>query len=175
MDEHNYVQETEHAIMGFSGKNEFMSNFSLSVTRYFDGLYPSVEHAYQAAKSLTVAERIPFMIGGSYSPGKAKKEGQKLKKREDWEDIKYDVMLGLVFNKFHRRPELREKLLATGDKYLEETNHWGDNTWGRDYRGDIGKNWLGIILMRVRACLQPVLAHRVSWEHFQETPTLPGC
>lgn len=56
-------------------------------------------------------------------------------------------MLSLVRGKF-QWPNLQEKLLATGDAYLEEGNTWGDRIWGTvDGQGE---NRLGQILMQVR-------------------------
>ena len=45
-------------------------------------------------------------------------------------------------------PELREKLLATGDEELIEGNWWNDKFWGV-CKGE-GCNMLGLILMEVR-------------------------
>ena len=50
--------------------------------------------------------------------------------------------------KFTKHKDLKEKLLATGDAYLEETNHWHDTFWGV-CKGK-GQNHLGKILMEVR-------------------------
>jgi len=47
--------------------------------------------------------------------------------------------------------ELAKKFLATGDRYLEETNWWGDKVWGV-YRGQ-GHNLTGKVLMDIRARL----------------------
>ncbi len=55
-------------------------------------------------------------------------------------------------SKFTRHFDLREKLLATGDRKLVEGNTWGDTFWGV-CRGN-GKNHLGKILMKIRAELQ---------------------
>lgn len=68
--------------------------------------------------------------------------------RPDWEEVKYDVMYEIVKAKFIQNPDLKEKLLSTGDEYLVEGNHWGDRTWGQV--NGVGKNWLGKILMKVR-------------------------
>ena len=57
-------------------------------------------------------------------------------------------MSSIVFEKFYRNKELRKKLLETGDRYLEETNWWGDDFWG-GCNGE-GRNELGKILMKVR-------------------------
>jgi cytidine deaminase len=50
-------------------------------------------------------------------------------------------------------PELRRKLLATGDRELIEGNNWRDTTWGciRDKEGNWkGRNELGKLLMQIR-------------------------
>ena len=54
-------------------------------------------------------------------------------------------------------PELRDKLLATGDANLVEGNTWHDNYWGictcsKCINSPVvdGKNKLGTILMKVR-------------------------
>jgi hypothetical protein len=62
----------------------------------------------------------------------------------------FDIMAGLVFDKFHRNLELRQKLLDTAGKYLEETNNWGDSWWGVDVKKKQGRNHLGTILMATR-------------------------
>jgi ribA/ribD-fused uncharacterized protein len=85
------------------------------------------------------------------TPGKAKRAGRNLQLRHDWEKVKYDVMLDIVFAKFYQHPELAAKLLATGDAELIEGNWWNDTTWG--VCNGVGSNWLGRILMMVRARL----------------------
>lgn len=82
------------------------------------------------------------------SPAKAKNEGQSLQLREDWEDAKVRIMGEILMDKFTRNADLKEKLLSTGDKYLEESNWWNDTFWGV-YKSK-GENWLGKILMAVR-------------------------
>ena len=49
--------------------------------------------------------------------------------RDDWFDIRLPVMIDLLVKKF-KQPEYREKLLATGNKYLAEGNFWADTYWG---------------------------------------------
>ena len=57
-------------------------------------------------------------------------------------------MYEIVLAKFTQNPDLKEKLLATGDESLEEGNTWGDTIWGTV--DGVGENRLGKILMRVR-------------------------
>jgi predicted NAD-dependent protein-ADP-ribosyltransferase YbiA (DUF1768 family) len=59
-------------------------------------------------------------------------------------------MHDLVMQKFSI-PELSKMLLSTGNKYIEETNTWGDTYWG--VCNGVGENNLGKILMSIRHCL----------------------
>ncbi len=138
-------------IDSFKGTYEFLSNFYM-VDVEFDGFtYPSTEHAYQAAKSLN--EKAREAIRNADTCGRAKKMGQKVTLRKDWEDVKRSVMLGLLRKKFAHE-DLKAKLLATGTAELVEGNWWGDTYWGV-CKGK-GKNWLGRLLMQVRDELKPV-------------------
>ncbi len=68
--------------------------------------------------------------------------------RSDWEEVKDEIMYKVVTCKFTQNQDLKEKLLAAGDKTLIEGNTWNDRYWGV-CRGK-GQNKLGQILMRVR-------------------------
>ena len=57
--------------------------------------------------------------------------------------------------KFMTNPELKELLLATGQKQLINANHYGDAFWGTNEIGE-GENVLGVILMEFRESLRPV-------------------
>ena len=137
-------------INNFRGKYFFLSNYYESPIHQElpDGTiieYPTVEHAFQACKTLDIKERQ--RIAACATPGDAKYIGRHVKLRKDWNAIKTDVMLSLIRGKF-QWPDLQAKLLATGDAYLEEGNTWGDRIWGTvDGQGE---NRLGKILMQVR-------------------------
>ena len=133
----------------FDGKYAFLSNFSPSPIVFDCVTYPTVEHFFQALKSLNRDERRS--IAAAASPGKAKRMGRQVKLREDWEDIKLDVMREGLRLKF-KDPKLKAKLLATGDAYLEEGNTWHDTYWG--VCNGIGQNHLGLLLMEIREELQ---------------------
>jgi N-glycosidase YbiA len=137
-------------IDSFQGQYRFLSNF-WPATVEFEGLtYPDVEHAYQSAKTLDMAQRR--RIAALPTPAEAKHAGEALPLRPDWLSIKYNVMLECVRYKFTHHPELAKLLLATGNAYLEEGNTWHDEIWGV-YQGQ-GTNWLGKILMQVRSELR---------------------
>jgi predicted NAD-dependent protein-ADP-ribosyltransferase YbiA (DUF1768 family) len=84
--------------------------------------------------------------------GQAKKYGRKIKIRLDWKEKKLEIMMGIVALKFIQHPELMAKLMATGDIQIIEENTWGDRFWGV-CQGK-GHNYLGIILMSIRALNQ---------------------
>ena len=133
----------------FYGEYRWMSNFHYHTILYRGEQYDTNEHAYQAMKTLKIEERQ--MIRDAATPGKAKRLGRKITLRDDWDDMKLGIMLEITECKF-KDPELRKKLLATGDQKLVEGNIWGDTFWGV-CNGE-GKNYLGRILMAVRKSLK---------------------
>lgn len=139
----------------FDGKYAFLSNFAESKISFEGITYPTVEHAFQAAKTLDEEERL--YISSLATPGAAKKAGRKVCLRPDWEQVKYSVMEECVRKKFSI-PELRDKLIATGDEELVEGTYWHDNIWGNCYCPKCsaieGQNNLGKILMKVRKEIQ---------------------
>lgn len=132
------------AIEEFKGKYSFLSNFHRCHVFMDNKWYPSVENAYQAAKTYSMSERVVFETCTS---GKAKKLGRKLKLRSDWEQAKIPIMLNLLRSKFQDK-ELCRLLLATGNEELIEGNWWHDYFWGVCL--GVGENWLGKLLMQVR-------------------------
>ena len=133
-------------ILGFRGKYGFLSNMYM-IDIEIDGIvYKSSEHYYMAMKTTNDVYRQKIMDAPN-SP-KAKRIAAKIPLRTDWEEkYKNQTMLVALVNKF-RIPEMRDKLLATGNSYIEETNHWNDVYWGV-CNGE-GKNMLGKMLMFVR-------------------------
>jgi ribA/ribD-fused uncharacterized protein len=132
-------------IEGFFGEYRFLSNFHIAPIVWEGLTYPSTEHAYQAAKSLDVQERK--RIAALATPKEARRAGQKIKLRPDWDRVKLEIMTEITRLKY-QHPDLRERLLATGDSYLEETNWWRDRYWGTCE--GTGQNQLGKLLMRIR-------------------------
>lgn len=132
-------------IDSFNGEYYFLSNYYYSPI-VFEGIhYPTVEHAFQAAKTLNNNKRLE--IAKMRTPGQAKKAGRTISLRPDWEEVKFDVMKKCVKSKFEDY-DLRNRLLSTGDVELIEGNWWNDTVWG--VCNGIGQNNLGKILMEVR-------------------------
>ena len=136
-------------ISSFRGKYEFLSNFYPCFVHYEGVEYPTVEHAFQAAKVLDTDSRVTMSVCPSAKEAKAC--GRRLPLRKDWEQVKISVMKAIVKDKFTRNisvVDIQKLLLDTGDAYLEEGNSHGDRFWGT-VKGE-GQNWLGKILMEVR-------------------------
>jgi ribA/ribD-fused uncharacterized protein len=147
----------------FQGEYRFLSNFWMCPVFYEGKLYPSSEHAYQAAKTLREGQRE--YIRSAKTAGSAKRRGREITLRPDWDEVKVDVMRAILEEKFGldhlsvgyqtgkaHKQELAEKLLATGDAVLIEGNTWGDTFWGV-CKGS-GQNWLGFLLMEIRMLLR---------------------
>jgi len=129
----------------FKGKYYFLSNFYNAPVIYEDLLYLNNESAFQSAKAKDIERRKQFCC---IDPSTAKKKGRNVTLRHDWEKIKDQVMEDCVRDKFTRNPDLRRRLIETGDEELVEGNTWGDTYWGV-CRGR-GENMLGKILMKIR-------------------------
>lgn len=132
---------------------DFLSNFYAASVSYEGKLYPTVEHAYQASK--TIDPNIREFIRKAKDPGEAKRLGQGIAVRNDWEKVKVDIMRCLIKEKFSN-PFLMHRLLDTEDAQLVLNNKWNDKFWGV-CRG-AGENWLGKILMEVREELRKEMA-----------------
>lgn len=139
-------------IMEFRGDNRYLSNFFPASFVWNNTLWPNAEVAYQAAKATSAEDALSFM---SLTAGQAKRHGREIKIREDWDEVKFDLMRDIVRAKFVQNPELRDKLLATGTSHIEEGNNHNDRIWGVCPPGSSqGQNWLGKILMEIREDLR---------------------
>jgi ribA/ribD-fused uncharacterized protein len=140
----------------FTGPYFFLSNFSESPVEFEGDTYPTVEHAYAAAKTQDPNERERFRF--ATTPGEAKRIGRNVALRSGWDDMRVEVMRGLLEKKFALHNELALKLLSTGEAELVEGNTWGDRFWGV-CRGQ-GRNQLGQLLMHRRHELRREMSAR---------------
>lgn len=150
--DHKY-DDRDAPILGFKGHTKWLSNFWEASIR-FEGLtYPANENAYQANK-FPQADRVPFTI---CTPAEAKAMGIQKPMSEprlkDWTSgLRDKVMLRINLEKYIAHEDLRNRLLATGSAYLEETNTWEDDFWG--VCNGKGENMLGRILISIRRYLR---------------------
>lgn len=140
----------------FDGDFHFLSNFEMWSLKYKDMVFRSSEHAYQSEKSTSPGYRL--YVQNQLTAGSAKQLGRRAQLRPDWEEIKVGVMEAILKEKFSH-PELKRRLLATGDAVLIEGNWWHDNFWGnctceRRECQPPGENMLGQLLMKLRGELQ---------------------
>ena len=142
-------------ITKFSGEYHFLSNFypcKIIVGINKKRIFPSVEHLYQASKTKDKDRQEGIRIAPNASI--AKQSGRLVPLREDWEEIKEQVMENAVLAKFLQNEDLQKKLIDTKPFFLVEGNHWHDNFWGDCYcricKEIYGRNKLGKILMDIR-------------------------
>ena len=123
----------------------------------------TVEHLYQAVKAACPKDAARIMA--AETPGDAKKLARKIKKVDNWDDIKLHIMFNLLLYKFSFEKN-KQKLLATGDEELCEGNIWHDNFWGDCHCEHCinkpGANHLGKLLMKVRELKKLELTHTES-------------
>lgn len=137
--------EDDTRILGLFGKYRPLSNFHMEDVRVGGLIFKCSEAAYMAEKTDVDAEIQALTL---MSAGDAKRFGQRVTIRSNWDEVKFSAMLEVIRCKFTQCEYLRELLLSTGDKYIEETNWWKDRYWGVCDR--VGQNNLGKILMQVR-------------------------
>ena len=141
------ANEDEESITGFSGRWEALSNWFPATVVWSGKQYPSVEHAFQAAKAAAEPEQAEA-IRKAASPKEAHALGQQLSLPLTWERQRLKLMETLLRDKFRRDGALRERLLRTENKNLIANNKWGEGFWG--VSGGNGANNLGKLLMSLR-------------------------
>lgn len=142
----------ERVIDTFRRSYFFLSNMYETPIDYDGVLYPTAEHAFQAAKFED--KDIKATISKTRSAADVRRRGKTTRDiRSDWDTVKYDIMLDILRIKFSGY-ELAQKLKNTHPYQLVEGNTWHDNTWGfctcDKCKYVTHKNMLGILLMIVR-------------------------
>jgi ribA/ribD-fused uncharacterized protein len=146
-------------ICSFEDKNELMNGNPIqfkNMEQYF---------IYKKAKKFdpensTLIKAILQQV----TPKEIQKLGRSVKKfnEEEWNKVKLEIMYDGLKLKFGQNPELKQKLLETGNKILYEANKY-DDFWGigktveegikMEKEGEselFGKNQLGELLMALR-------------------------
>ena len=114
--------------------------------------WPTSEHYFQAQKFKDDAYCEKIRTANSPMIAARLGRSRKVPIRSEWESVKVEVMRHAVASKFAAHSELQALLLSTGDEKLIEAAD-RDDFWGCGASGH-GQNWLGRILMEVRASLQ---------------------
>lgn len=149
---------------GFRDEFFFLSNFYEAPTKMqlagVDGLFKTGEHLFQAQKTLFMrpeenkTEWVNRFIAAP-TPAKAKYVGRSIRINvPSWDEYSTVAMKKTIYAKFSQYPDLKQKLLATGDLLLVEYNSWGDTVWGVNESTRKGENRLGSLLMNLRTYYQ---------------------
>lgn len=135
-----------------------LSNFSAFTLYWCGHRFDTSEAAYHWEK-FPAEQDIRDAIRCAPSAHEAFKiaERNKAARRPDWDEVKLDIMRGILRAKADQHLYVRRKLLATGDRELVEDS-WRDDFWGWGPSRD-GRNWLGRLWMEVRAELR---AHGIT-------------
>lgn len=136
------------SIIGFYEREFYMfSNFSSFQVRWHGYLWPTSEHAYQAAKFVESDTAVADMIQSAASAHDAYKLAQRYQahRAADWDEIKTAIMYDICRHKLQQHTYIQEHLRLTGDETLVEDSpkdsFWG---WGPDRQGrnELGKIWM---------------------------------
>ena len=129
--------------MRFRNEYWFLSNMFECQIVYRGLTFRNVEAAFHAQKSEKDAVRFCSLDGFA-----AKKLGRTVCLRDDWAEVRIQLMSEIVYAKFMQNPALQELLLNTGNVPIVEENSWNDTFWGTC--NGRGANNLGKILMNIR-------------------------
>jgi len=143
------LPDSEPVLFAGGGNDPFkpFSNFTRRPFTLDGEQWPTVEHYFQAQKNLEDDE-FQRAIRDTNDPAVAKRLGRRVQLRDDWDDIKYDVMAQAVRAKFEQNSGLRDLLVSTGDRAIHEDR--ADPWWGGGPNYPDGRDWLGQILMELR-------------------------
>lgn len=154
----NYKLDTDTQIFFYEQEYYVFSNFSaFNLTWWSDNengiVFPTSEHAYhwnkfhlhpdiqrEILKAPSAHEA--FKIARSYND----------KRVSNWDEIKVNVMEGILQLKVKQHPYVKQKLLESGNRELIEDS-WRDPYWGWGENKD-GLNMLGKTWMKVREDLR---------------------
>jgi len=129
---------------------DVLNNFSANAVELDGVLYPTSEHAYQAAKC-TDPEGKKEIIGAK-SPLLAKEVSNKkyaASKDPNWNNVKLNTMEHILRAKLKQHQEVHDALIKSGDEEIAEDSPV-NNFWGRGKDGT-GENQLGELWMKIRS------------------------
>lgn len=125
-------------------------NFTSFQIEYDGQLWPTSEHAFQAAQFKNSIPKVFQEILKARSAHDAQKIAFQSKTKSDpnWEETKESVMKEILICKVEQHPYVLKKLLESGNREIIEDS-WRDNEWGWGENKD-GKNKLGMIWVEIR-------------------------
>jgi ribA/ribD-fused uncharacterized protein len=137
------------AITFYTPRFYVFNNFSAHAVEWDGKLYPTSEHAYQAAKCTSPEGKEAIRLARSPLLAKEIANVQyKSAKDPEWEDKKVHVMEAILHAKLRQHGEVAEALKQSGHEELAEDSPV-DYFWGTGADGS-GKNVLGKLWMKIR-------------------------
>ena len=127
------------------------SNFALYEIKIKGKVWKTSEHYFQAQKF--AGTDYEHTIRKAKTPMKAAELGRtrKVRIRQNWDNIRDNVMYDALKAKFTQHNDLKELLISTDGKQLiehtENDAYWGDGGKVNNFKG---KNKLGKLLMKLR-------------------------
>ena len=162
--------ETDTKILFYSDKSgnyRFMSNFYPSKFIEDDIEYNCSEQ-YFMKKKQEMFDPTNIILANNIlnntNPKEIKKYGRQVKNYNDdvWNNERYEIMKNGLRLKFSQNPDLKQSLLATGNKNLYEASPY-DNIWGTGFnandtlekinnnkQNELGHNLLGRAIEEIR-------------------------
>lgn len=125
-------------------------NFSSFQIEWRGFLWPTSEHAFQAARFMGANDSIVGLIKNARSAHDAQKIANEniSQQLSNWSEMEKDIMKEILRAKINQHPYVLKKLIESGTREIIEDswrdNHWG---WGQDH---LGENLLGKIWMELR-------------------------
>lgn len=122
-------------------------NFAPFQVEWRGKLYPTSEHAYQAAHFIDIDQELAEKVRLCRSPREASgfANENSVYDDPDWSDKKISYMEEIVRSKLEQHGYIVDILLSSEDKYIVEMNDddefWG---WGKNHdgRNELGKIWM---------------------------------
>lgn len=125
------------------------NNFSAHAVEYRGALYPTAEHAYQAAKCLDPVGKEEIRAARSPLLAKELANGRYRSARDpQWSERKLAVVEELLRAKLAQHAEAREALRRSGTVDIVEDSP-DDYFWGAGADGS-GQNMFGKVWMKIR-------------------------
>jgi ribA/ribD-fused uncharacterized protein len=148
----NHKLDTHSQVFFYEQDFYVLSNFSAFMLDWQEKIFPTSEHAYHWEKFMDPLKRSAIRTASSAHAAFKLAECWKQYRRDDWDDVKVEIMHKILRAKADQHEYVRRKLLATDDRELIEDS-WRDDFWGWGPNRD-GQNMLGKLWMRVRAELR---------------------
>ena len=130
------------------GNTAGFSNFSLhpvSIPNF--GNFPTAEAAFQAYKCPNDPEYVKSQENAK-SPMISKILGRNCDLREDWYDVRVDILYSILEKKFEQHDDIRDSLLNTGFRPIIEYNKNNNNMFSDKYTKH--HNTTGLLISKLR-------------------------